>query len=183
MENRGETMPAPVPGVAWSTVPGSEIHLITPEESLLVNARFTAESACNGQAAGACVVRLIADSTAGITQLDPASGRDFAFDTDVGGAVDVDVEEGHAMERSRRLPAGSYDIRVECAVTNAATVFQARRSALRRGDEQVDPSIPDREEVTSLLAIRGTGAFSLRVTSSTAATRHPQRSARRSAAG
>jgi ferredoxin len=107
MENRGETMPAPVPGVAWSTVPGSEIHLITPEESLLVNARFTAESACNGQAAGACVVRIIA----GITQLDPASGRDY-------------VEEGHAMERSRRLPAGNYDIRVEYAVTNAATVFK-----------------------------------------------------------
>jgi hypothetical protein len=125
MENRGETTAAPAPGVAWSTVPGSEIHLIIGgEESLLVNARFTAESACNGQAAGVCVVRIIADSAAGITQLEPASGRDFAFDTAVGGGVDVDVKEGHGMERSRRLPAGTYDIRVEYAVTNAATVFE-----------------------------------------------------------
>jgi hypothetical protein len=69
------------------------------------------------------VVRIIADSGGAITQLDPASGRDFAFDTDLVGAVDVDGAEGHAMERSRRLLPGNYDIRVEYEVTNAATVF------------------------------------------------------------
>jgi hypothetical protein len=121
MENRGETAPAPAPGMAWVTLPGSEIQ-VNANEGHLINARFTAESTCSSPAAGSCVVRIVADHGM-ITELDPASGTDFAFDTDVVGAADADGAEAHAMERSRRLPAGNYDIRVEYAVTNAATVF------------------------------------------------------------
>jgi hypothetical protein len=57
-----------------------------------------------------------------ITPLDPASGMDFAFDTDVAGGSDDDAE-AHATERSRRLQAGPYTIRVQYAVTNAGTTF------------------------------------------------------------
>lgn len=124
MENRGDTTPAPAAVMAWTTLPGSEIHVNSPNNDVLINARFTAESTCSGAAAGSCVVRIVADNGGAVVQLDPASGRDFAFDTVVAAGVDADGAEGHAMERSKRVPAGNYDVRVEYAVTNAAIVFE-----------------------------------------------------------
>ena len=49
-------------------------------------------------------------------KLDPASAKDFAFDSDEAGSAD-DLYESNAMERSIRLPAGLYRFRVERAVT------------------------------------------------------------------
>jgi hypothetical protein len=121
MDNAGETAAAPAPGMAWANLPGSDINV---NGDSVINARFTAESTCNGEGAGACVVRIIAVNAAGVTPLDPASGNDFAFDTDVPGGVDFDLAEGHAMERSRRLADGPYVIRVQYAVTNPATAFR-----------------------------------------------------------
>jgi len=122
MDNRGETAPATTNSTTWVNLPGSGIPVNA--DSRLINARFTAETTCNGPNAGACVVRIVAVNAAGITELDPASASDFAFDTDVLGAGDADGAEGHAMERSRRLLDGAYTIRVQYAVTNATTTFQ-----------------------------------------------------------
>jgi hypothetical protein len=123
MQNRGDDAPTASPAAAmtWVNLPGSGINVNA--DSKLVNARFTAESTCNGDGSGVCAVRIIAvDPMGAITPLDPASGMDFGFDTDVAGASD-DGAEAHAMERSRRLQAGPYTIRVQYAVTNAGTTF------------------------------------------------------------
>jgi hypothetical protein len=47
------------------------------------------------------------------------AGIDYAFDS-----VGTDQHEGHAMERSHRLGAGTYIIRVQRAVTNPAISFR-----------------------------------------------------------
>ena len=121
MDNRGDNAPSFTNSLAWVDLPGSAIPVGITSGSRLVNARFTAESRCGGPNAGVCAVRIVAVSAAGVVELDPVSGLDFAFDTDVPGAVDVDVSEAHAMERSRRLPVGSYSVRVQRAVTPTNT--------------------------------------------------------------
>jgi hypothetical protein len=118
MQNTWDTLPSATNSTAWVDLPGSNVPV---NNAHLINARFTAESKCNGPASGACRVRIIADNGA-IVELDPASGADFSFDTDLPGAGEVDALEGHAMERSRHLD-GAYNIRVQYAVTNAATMF------------------------------------------------------------
>jgi hypothetical protein len=118
MDNRGDDAPSATSNMVWTNVPGAEVVL---NNAHVINARFTAESTCNGPASGGCVVRIIADNGA-IVDLDPSSGTDFSFDTDLPGAGEVDAREGHAMERSRHLE-GAYSIRVQYAVTNAATTF------------------------------------------------------------
>jgi hypothetical protein len=87
------------------------------ERSELINARFTAESGCRGSAIGSCSVRIVAHSaaTGTVTELQPASGMNFTFDsTNHGGN---DLQESHAMERSLRLPAGHYRFGVQHAVS------------------------------------------------------------------
>jgi hypothetical protein len=96
--------------------------------SRLITARFAGESRCFGPAAAPqayCSLQIIATNTAsGVsTPFNPASGIDFAFDSNPAGAAE-DLWESHAMERSLRLPAGSYRIRVLRAVTNAQTIFR-----------------------------------------------------------
>ena len=54
---------------------------------------------------------------------DPASGIDYAFDSNPAGAAD-DLWEGNAMERSKRLGPGTYRVRVQRRVTNAGTIFR-----------------------------------------------------------
>ena len=121
MDNRGETNPSFTNSLAWVDLPGTAIPVSITSPSRLINARFTAESSCRGLNAGTCAVRIIAVNAAGIVELDPASGLDYAFDTDVPGGADVDTMEGHAMERSRRLPTGTYTLRVQRAVTPTNT--------------------------------------------------------------
>ena len=57
------------------------------------------------------------------TPFNPASGLDYAFDSNPAGAID-DQWEGNAMERSVRLQSGTYRIRVQRAVNNATTIFR-----------------------------------------------------------
>ncbi len=121
MSNVTETAATSTSSVAWANL-NSTIPLSVPSEGLLVNARFTAESLCT-QKAGICRVRIVADDGATLTELDPVSGLDFAFDTSTGNASIDDLAEGHAMERSRRLPKGDYRIRVQYSVSAGSTKF------------------------------------------------------------
>jgi hypothetical protein len=122
MHNRTDTTSYSTNNTVWTNLPdAADVQL---GEGHLINARFTAESKCSGPAAGTCVVRIIATNANGMIELDPPSGADFAFDTDLPGAGAADALEGHAMERSIRLGNnGPYTIRVQYAVTNANTTF------------------------------------------------------------
>ena len=52
-------------------------------------------------------------------ELNPQAGLDYRFDT-----VASDGQEGHAMERSIRLGAGTYVIRAQRAVSSNAVSFR-----------------------------------------------------------
>jgi hypothetical protein len=116
MSNVAETNDSSTSSTTWVPVPGSDVPM-TLSASELINARFTAESSCTGAGSGWCSVRIVVFSAAAgtFTELDPASGRDFAFDSDAAGNTD-DLWESNAIERSLRLPAGAYRFRVEYAV-------------------------------------------------------------------
>jgi hypothetical protein len=123
MDNRGDTAEQNTSSIVWKDLAGSEI-LVKAHESHLVNARFTAESKCyNGGAR--CAVRIVAvhAGTGAVTELDPANGMDFAFDSVTPGVHD-ETGEAHAMERSRRLDVGKYWLRVQFAVTDPTTKFR-----------------------------------------------------------
>lgn len=125
IDTRGETNFSNTNSTVFVDLPGATIT-VALSQSRLITARFTAESQCSGGAAAVawCSVQIIATNAAGAsTQLNPASGLDYAFDSNPPGAGD-DFWEGNAMERSLRLPAGTYRIRVQRAVTNAATTFR-----------------------------------------------------------
>jgi hypothetical protein len=72
-------------------------------------------------------VRIVVFSaaTSSFTELNPASGMDFAFDADTTGNAD-DLWESNAMERSIRLPAGAYRFRVEYAVESTSSPVTSR---------------------------------------------------------
>ncbi len=102
----------------------NQIQVDVTGPSKLITANFSAESTCQGGgAAQYCSIRLVArnKTTLAATRLAPDSSNDYAFDavTESGN----DWYEGHAVERSARLPAGTYYIRVEALVTNASTDF------------------------------------------------------------
>jgi hypothetical protein len=113
--------------LAFNDVPGAGIIVIVPSGTTRhFDARFAAESRCFGASTapfGYCSLRIIATrSTGAVTFLNPNAGINFAFDTNPSGAADA-VWEGNAMERSIRLPAGTYRISVQRAVTNSGTFF------------------------------------------------------------
>lgn len=102
----------------WVNVPGAAVSVTVPSgTSRLIDARFTAESACTG--GGWCSVRVVIVSPAGaVTELQPASGTDFAFDSGSG-----DLWESHAIERSSYFQrAGTYRVIVQSANVGGATV-------------------------------------------------------------
>jgi hypothetical protein len=111
-------------------LPGAAANVFVPaNQSRLYDVPFYAESRCAGPGGGGwCTVRIIAQNiaTGAIVELNPVSGADYAFDSDMAAATD-DLWEGHGMERSRRLPGGpngtTYQIRVQYAVTNATIGF------------------------------------------------------------
>jgi hypothetical protein len=117
MDNRADTDLQSTVQLPWTPLAGSDI-LLTVQDTRLINARFTAESRCNGQPGGRCTVRIVAVNivTGAVVELNPASGLDFSFDAVTPGAYD-DTEEGHAMERSIRLQPGKYRLRVEFGVS------------------------------------------------------------------
>ena len=139
MTNRTETVAIASNSVAWIPVGGASVTVTVPAGTTqLFNARFTAESKCYGTGSGICRARMVAWNTANPsgTEMAPISGVDFAFDTDVPGAADVDGAEAKSMERSIRLSAGTYRIVAERSVNNVATTsvlddwhFAVERSA------------------------------------------------------
>ena len=92
--------------------------VVPAQTTQLVNARFTAESFCDADngAGDACSVRILAVPAAGASiEMNPASGRDFAFDS----VPDrQDYHEAHAMERSLVLGPGTWTFKVQYSVSN-----------------------------------------------------------------
>lgn len=124
MVNRAESNPTTVTSTAFTDLPGSSTTIVVPNGTTqLVNARFTAESLCsraNPALGGWCSTRIIAQRIGGATtELNPVTGTDFAFDS-----VGTDSYEAHAMERDARLPAGTYNIRVQDAVSAAGITYR-----------------------------------------------------------
>lgn len=121
VQNRAETNPSTTNVAAFTDLPGAVISVTVPAGTTrLIGARFTAESQCTGLTNRYCSVRIVATpASGGIIELNPQSGIDYAFDT-----AGSDQWEGHALERSIRLPAGTYRVRVQRAVNVAGTVFR-----------------------------------------------------------
>jgi hypothetical protein len=111
---------------AFVDIPGASVSVfVSSGTTRLIMARYSAESACSG-GTGYCSVRIVArNSTTGeLTELQPGSGLDFAFDSTDGGRETSASWESHSMDRSFRLGAGSYTIRAQRAVTSSATTFR-----------------------------------------------------------
>jgi hypothetical protein len=115
------------PWAAGPSVSGS-----VPSGGLVVNARFTASSRCDGIGVpGHCSIRLMATPASGApTELDPVTGTVgssfFAFDAHKAG-VAQERPKSYAMERSVRLTdPGSYAITVEYAISKASLRFWLR---------------------------------------------------------
>jgi hypothetical protein len=126
VDTRTETAPSATNSLAFVDLPGAAVTVAVPAgQSRLFSAAFTAESQCAGPNAGFCTVRIIATNvaTGGSIELDPAAGVDYAFDSDQAGAAQ-DLWEGHAMDRSIRLRAGTYRIRVQRRVNNNTIAFR-----------------------------------------------------------
>ena len=129
VDKRTNNVPSATRSTTFIDLPGANVVVAVPaNQSRLYDVPFFAESLCNGPGTGACRMRIIATNIANgaSIELNPVSGFDYAFDSDMAGNLD-DLREGHGLERSRRLPGGAngtqYRIRVQYSVTNAATTF------------------------------------------------------------
>jgi hypothetical protein len=120
VQNRAETAASFTNVAAFTNLPGAVVTVTVPAgASRLITARFTAESRCTGAVGRWCSVRVVVFTPAGgIIELNPQSGIDFAFDS-----AATDNWEGNALERSIRLPAGTYRVLVQRAVNVAGTAF------------------------------------------------------------
>jgi hypothetical protein len=119
--NKSDEDPFGTSSLAYVLVNHIQVEVTGPNK--LVTANFSAESTCeDGAAEEWCSIRLVARNkfTLVETPLAPDSGDDYAFDAVNGTSEEY---EGHAVERSARLPAGTYYIRVEALVTDADTNF------------------------------------------------------------
>jgi hypothetical protein len=127
MVNTDSTDASTTSSTTWEIVPKAALPAsVPPGATRLINARFTAESACARPNAGSwCSVRIVAirfTPAEVITPLEPNPGMDFAFDADEPGSNFN--WDSNAIERSLRLPAGDYRIVVQHAVTNSAVDFR-----------------------------------------------------------
>lgn len=132
VDKRTNNLPSATKSTSFVDLPGANVVVSIPRnQSRLYDVPFFAESSCSQPGSGGwCSVRIIATNLANgaSVELNPASGIDYAFDSDtVAGATD-DMWEGHGMERSRRLFGGpngaAYRIRVQYAVTNPNITFR-----------------------------------------------------------
>jgi len=121
MQNVAENAASLYNLAGWADIPGASAIVSVPAgASRLVNARFSAESQCNGAGAGNCYVRILARSGATELQLNPIDNL-AVFDTDQAGGSD-DALEAHAIERSRRISQyGNWTIVVQRYVTNGSS--------------------------------------------------------------
>jgi len=127
VDKRTQNVPSTTSATNWTPLPGASVNVFVPANtSRLYDVPFFAESQCTGPNAGNCTVRIVAISAAGTVELNPQAGADYAFDSDMPGAL-TDLAEGHGMERSKRLPGGengtNYVIQVQYAVVNPQSVF------------------------------------------------------------
>ena len=123
--DRSETTASTSSSTSYVNIPGTALGAVNVPSGAtrLITGRFTAESQCAGGAPGNwCSIRIIAVQSGVITELNPASGLDFAFDSVAAGGDDF--WESNTVQRSKRLTAGTYVIVVQQAVTNSATVFR-----------------------------------------------------------
>jgi hypothetical protein len=121
-----ETSASTTTSTSFVAVPGASVGVFVPSGTTrLIMARYSAESACSG-GTGYCSVRIVArnNSTGAITELQPAVGIDFAFDSTDAGRETGSSWESHSMDRSQRLGAGSYTISAQRAVTSSATTLR-----------------------------------------------------------
>jgi hypothetical protein len=115
---------------SFADIPNTQVGISVPAGTTrLIMARFSAESTCVGGSGfpplHTCSIRIVA-VTAGsgaLTELQPASGRDFAFDSTDANTESIGSWESHSMDRSLRLDAGSYRVMPQAAVSNSATSF------------------------------------------------------------
>jgi hypothetical protein len=114
-----ETSAQTTNSASYVNLPGSATTISVPSgQSALILARFSGESACEGGPAGNwCSVRILVDGV----EAQPASGLDFAWDTDV---ASDDIWEAHSIDRSAVVGSGSHTVRVQWAVTNVGTTFR-----------------------------------------------------------
>jgi hypothetical protein len=105
----------------WKDVPGSATTIAVPAgHKMLVDARFTAESACFGASSGCPVQVLIGGVPAG-----PTNGSNGAFDSTEGGTESSASWESHSTDLSRILGPGTYPVKVQVLAWGGAT-FQIR---------------------------------------------------------
>lgn len=105
-----------VPGPGWQTVPATVISVNVPfGQRRLLSARFGAESLCQGS--GWCSVRVVYTSGAGLIEMAPQSGVDFAFDSD------GDLWAAHSIERTaaQYVGGGTYRVFVQAQRVGGAT--------------------------------------------------------------
>jgi hypothetical protein len=103
---------------SFVNIPNTQVVVVVPTGTTrLVMARFSAESVCWGSAGGWCTIRIVAqnNATGAITEMQPASGDDFAFDSPDQNRETAGSWESHSMDRSIRLAAGTYTIRPQWA--------------------------------------------------------------------
>jgi hypothetical protein len=111
-------------------IPGASIEvLVQPGRTDLIMARYSAESACTGpdpEGEGYCSIQIVArnNATGVITELEPASGPNMAFDSTDGGTESIASWESHSMDRSLNLGEGSYTITAQQRVTNSDMTFR-----------------------------------------------------------
>lgn len=114
-----ETNAQSTSSTSFVDLPGASATITVPAlKTQLVNVRFSAESYCfSSTATGWCSVRILADGV----EMKPNSGEDFAFDAS--GNAD-DFWEGHAMERTILLGAGTHTIDLQWVVTDPSIFFR-----------------------------------------------------------
>lgn len=110
-------------GTTWTNVPGMSTSVTIPSSGRVLNARYTAESVCgsiNTATSDWCSVRVVYQKSGGaITEMRPADGYDFAFDSP------GDNWESQAIERSTtRLTGGTYRVWVQAARVSGASSFR-----------------------------------------------------------
>jgi len=115
IDNRSNNISQSTTSSTFVDLTGANVPVSIASGARLIRTRFTAKSRCDGSpGSGNCMVRIVAFNTAtlAVTELDPAGGGEFIFQPANGTWAGA-----HAMERSRRLSAGNYRIKVQFAVT------------------------------------------------------------------
>ena len=101
-------------GPIWADLPGAQVWAdVPPGTSKLILATFSAESACYGTPAGWCSVRILFNGIEGA----PASGTDFAFDSNDAGTANASSWESHSMQRYRWVYNPSLDTTLWVPIT------------------------------------------------------------------